>query len=400
MRATTRAVDDIDLLDHRPPLAWLSPGRSLVGFGEVARFAPGIGRDRFTVAAQSFFDWASGCDVEDEVDGPGTGPIAFASFTFDDRSHGSVMVVPEVVLGRVGDRHFVTTVGDVDPTPLFHPAATGDQPVDRPRYAGASTPDVAYLEAVAAAVSQISSSALRKVVLARDHALWSKLRFDTGRVLRRLADRYPACYTFAVDGLVGASPELLVRSMDTTVESLVLAGTAPRSPDPAEDELLGKALLESEKDLVEHGWAADPVHDELARWCDRVFRSPQPELLELHGLRHLATRFRGKLSDRTDVITLAGRLHPTGAVGGYPTEDAIEMIRRLEGMDRGRYAGPIGWMGAAGDGEMAIALRCAEISGARARLFAGAGVVEESLPEHELEETRLKLRAMLHALGA
>lgn len=386
------------LLDHRPPHVWMSAQHSLVGFGEAYRLDPGVGDDRFDRAHGAFADWSAGLHIEDQVGLPGTGPAAFASFTFDRRSSGSVMVVPEITFGRHGDRWFLTTIGDVDPSPLFHPAGTADPPVDRPRYAGASIPDVDWLEAVARAIARIGSTELDKVVLARDYAVWSKERFDSKRVLERLEQRFPDCHVFSVDGLIGASPELLVRVIDRSVESLVLAGSAARSGDPSEDEQIGKALLASDKDQREHEMAAVSVGRVLGEVCERMFRDPEPILVDLANVRHLGTRFHGRLGQPVPALGLAGRLHPTAAVGGTPTATALQAIEELEGMDRGRYAGPVGWMDSRGDGEFAIALRCAEISGARARLFAGAGIVAGSLPESELEETRLKLQAMLKAL--
>lgn len=401
MRAVVRTVaigTPPPVLDHSPPLVWLSPDQALVGFGEAIRIAPGIGSERFDVAQAAFTEWVAGVQVDDHVSLPGSGPMAFASFTFDHRSHGSVVVVPEVVVGCHRGQWFLTTVGDADATPIFHPSGTAGLPVDRPRYAGASIPDVAWLEAVAGAITSIEAGRLDKVVLARDYAVWSKERFDPRRVLRNLEQRFPDCFVFAVDGLLGASPELLARISDRTVESVALAGSARRSADPAEDEQIGKALLSSDKDRREHEMAAASVGRVLGEVCERMLRDPEPVLVELANVRHLATRFRGKLSEHRSVLDVAGRLHPTAAVGGHPNDIAIDLIRSLEGMDRGRYAGPVGWMDRHGDGEFAIALRCAEISGARARLFAGAGIVAGSLPENELEETRLKLQAMLTAL--
>lgn len=383
------------LLAHRPPLVWLSEGIDLVGWGEAFRLDLGTGPDRFRRAAAAWEEWTTTVEVDDPVGLPGTGPIAFVSATFDDRSSGSVLVVPEVVLGRSGDRWFETSVDGAGPVPRD----SSVWPVDRPRYAGASIPDVAWLEAVAAALDLIEGGVLSKVVLARDYAVWSKVRFDPRRILERLRARFPECFVFSVDGLVGASPELLIRRFGSRVESVPLAGSIRRSPDAAEDARLGRELLCSDKDRAEHEMAAASVGRVLERICDHLERSPVPELLRLANVQHLATRFEGRMSRPVSVLELTGLLHPTAAVGGVPSERAVEVIRRLEGMDRGRYAGPVGWIDRSGQGEMAIALRCAELSGARARLFAGAGIVAGSLPESELEETRLKLEAMLTALG-
>lgn len=386
------------LLDHRPPHVWIAPGQTLVGFGEALRVTPGAGSSRFRDCAAQFRGWCETTRAEDEVGLPGSGPVAFSSFTFDPQSHGSVMVVPEVVFGCHRDRWFLTTIGDADATPLFHPVGTADPPVDRPRYAGASVPDVHWLEMVAEAVKRIEHTELDKVVMARDFAVWSKEPFDNKRILESLLERFPNCHVFAVDGLVGASPELLVRVLDRSVESLVLAGSAARSGDPVEDQQIGKELLASDKDHREHEMAAISVGRVLGEVCERMFRDPEPRLVDLANVRHLGTRFHGRLSHPVSALELAGMLHPTAAVGGTPTDLALETIDELEGLDRGRYAGPVGWMDGRGDGGYAIALRCAEIAGARARLFAGAGIVSGSLPESELEETRLKLQAMLEAL--
>ncbi len=269
---------------------------------------------------------------------------------------------------------------------------------DRPRFAGSSLPDHLWLEAVAAAIKEIEGGRLEKVVLARDHALWSKEPFVLHRVLNKLHERFPDCMVYLVDGLVGASPELLIRRRGDSVAALALAGSARRDSDPAVDDQLGSELLASSKDLNEHALASQSVERVLGRVCRSLERPEGPGLLKLANVQHLATPFAGILAGSYHVLDLVGMLHPTAAVGGTPTVDALEMIRSIEGMERGRYAGPVGIFDPAGDGEFAIALRCAEISGARARLFAGAGLVRGSVPEDELQETRIKLQAMLSAL--
>jgi menaquinone-specific isochorismate synthase len=399
MKVTTRALDSAPpLIDHDPPLAWISDDHVLLGFGEALRVSAGFGIERFDRAEQSFSSWVDRCEIDDDTLAPGTGPVAFASFTFDSRSPGSVLIVPEVVIGRSSGTWFVTTIGDAEPTRFLQAVDQSEPESDRPRFAGASIPDVAWVEAVAEVIDRIKAGEAEKVVMARDFALWSRTRFDTRRLMGRLVDRFPRCFTFAVDGLIGASPELLVRTDGEQVTSVALAGTAARSDDPTVDERLGAGLLRSTKDLFEHRLAAMSVERVLETVSDDLTRDESPTLRKLDNVQHLATRFDGTLSTPVSAMTLAGMLHPTAAVGGDPTDVAIEMIRELEGMDRGRYAGPVGWMDHAGNGEFAIALRCAEISGARARLFTGAGIMADSLPENELEETRLKLGAMMSAL--
>ncbi|HVR34111.1 MAG TPA: isochorismate synthase [Acidimicrobiia bacterium] len=389
---TTRIDPPGDLLARRPDHVWMGPEASVFGWGEALRLAAGLGPERFSRAERGFAEWLASSTTNDA--GP-AGPVAFSSFTFDSRSAGSVLIVPEITVMHRGADWYRTTVDEAELAETLGPPL--DEPADRPRYAGASIPDVQWLESVAAAIDIIESGEAEKVVLARDYALWSKSAFDPIRLLTRLEQRFPDCYVFQVDGLVGASPELLVRREGRAITSQALAGSAPRSEDAGEDERLGKELLNSDKETREHASAAASVGRVLADLCDHLDRDIEPSLVRLANVQHLGTRFRGTLANPVSALDLAGRLHPTAAVGGTPTPVAVELIRRLEHMDRGRYAGPIGWMSADGDGEFAIALRCAELSGARARLFAGAGIVQGSLPEAELEETRIKLLAMQSA---
>jgi menaquinone-specific isochorismate synthase len=401
--------DDRPLLDLVPrdgegraigaAVAWVRAGEGLVGWGTAARLDPGPGVARFATADAALRHLPA--EVDDPVGLPGSGLVSFGSFAFDDEAAGSVVVVPRVVVGRRDGTTWLTTIDPPGAPPAAAPA-TGTPAVprrDRPRFAGSSKPDLHWLEAVALAVERIEAGDLEKVVLARDHAVWSREPFDPVDLATRLTGRFPRCHTFVVDGLVGATPELLLSRCGGQVVSRVLAGTTGRSEDEAEDAALGAALLASDKDRREHVFAADSVREVLEPWCDELTHDPAPRLLRLDNVQHLATTFAGRLRSPRSALEVVAALHPTAAVGGTPRAQAVAMIRDLEGMDRGRYAAPVGWTDPDGDGEWGIALRCAEIAGARARLFAGVGVVAESLPEAELEETRLKLRAMQAALG-
>ena len=380
-----------DPLTARPDSVWISPQIELYGYGVAIRFDPGVGSGRYDTARQLVSDWWAQRTV---IDGR-PGPFAFASFTFDPEAAGSVVIVPESVLARVGSESWLVLNGD---PPDFNARTTPDSQADRARFAGSSLPDHLWMEAVVEALDAIAAGVVEKVVLARDHALWSKQPFDPHRTLRRLHQRFPECFTFLVEGLVGASPELLVSLSGLEVSSQVLAGSSRRGDDQLEDEILGKELQASVKNQLEHALAASSVGRVLGEVCRHLERPATPEILRLANVQHLATRFSGALDQPRHVLDLVAALHPTAAVGGTPTEAAVALIRRLEKMDRARYAGPVGYFDGNGDGEFAIALRCAELSGARARLFAGSGLVEGSVPEDELEETRLKLRAMLSAL--
>lgn len=409
MTLTVRSVaiaDDrhlLDLLPHVPDaLAWVRDGEGLVAWGVAARIEAGRGAERFTRANRALRELAADSEVVDEVGLPGSGLLGVGSFTFDADVDGSVVVVPRTVIGRRGGVTWRTDLTPPGAPPVSEPATSA--PVltagVRPRYAGSSLPDVHWLEAVARTIERIAAGEADKVVLARDHAVWSHEPFDAVDLARRLTARFPRCHTFIVEGLVGATPELLLARAGSAVVSRVLAGTTGRSADEVEDAALGAALLASAKDLAEHRFAADSVREVLAPRCGDLAGEPGPRLLRLDNVQHLATTFTGHLDDpTTSALELVGALHPTAAVGGTPRPAALAMIRDLEGMARGRYAAPVGWTDAAGDGEWGIALRCAELAGARARLFAGVGVVAASLPEAELEETRLKLLAMQAAFG-
>jgi menaquinone-specific isochorismate synthase len=405
VRVVTRALDDDRALLDLPPtstdaLAWVRRGEGLVGWGVAARLDPGPGADRFARAEAMLADLAADCEVDDAVGLPGTGLTALGAFTFEATAPGSALLVPRVLVGRRDGVTWLTTVDPDGAAPTPGPATTPpvDPPRDRPRFAGSSKPDLRWLEAVAVAVERLRAGELDKVVLARDHAVWSQETFDPLDLARRLTARFPSCHTFVVEGLVGATPELLLARDGDRVTSRVLAGTTGRAADEAEDAALGAALLASTKDRHEHQLAAESVRDVLAPRCTDLEHADQPRLLRLDNVQHLATLFSGHLDEPASVLEVVAELHPTAAVGGTPRDRALAVIAELEGMDRGRYAAPVGWIDAAGDGEWGIALRCAELAGARARLFAGVGVVAASLPEDELEETRLKLLAMQAAL--
>ncbi len=394
----------------------------------MTRVTVPAGQDRFTAADKWLRALLDGAQIEDRVGAPGCGPVAFGSFTFDPTSEGSVLILPQVILGRREGQAWLTTITGQPPAPpdpgqpaepglaRYSPDRYGPDQAGRPgalapwppvpgliRWHDGSLTAPQWERAVATAVDRIKAGRLQKVVLARDLYASASGPIDERLLLDRLADRYPDCYTFACGGLVGATPELLIRRQGLRISSLVLAGTAPRGDDPARDAALGSALLASAKDTEEHGYAAAGVRESLAPLCDELTAAARPALLRLANVQHLATTISGRLAVGPDgtspsVLALADALHPTAAVCGTPAETAMELIRELEGMDRGRYAGPVGWVDSAGNGEWCIALRCAELDGTRARLFAGGGIVADSDPAAELAETQAKLRPMQSAL--
>jgi len=393
-------------------------------------------------------------DVSADVPpGPGSGPGAFLFSTREQtlRTAGVRTRVPEAPAGSVGATAAATlaaeraagnpdplVVGSVGFAPgearLVVPAhvhrtptvardedeAPAAPPLTAPPSAPASIgtrwdfraepPPPHYAAAVRRALAMIAEGRLEKVVLARAATMTAPEPLDVAAVLERLAARNPSGYAFAADvadpgegaprTLLGASPELLVSRRGRVVTSRPLAGTAPRSPDPDEDARRGEALAASAKDLREHALVVERVAEGLAPFCESLDVPEAPSLTRTAALWHLASRIEGRLREPAPTsLELAEALHPTPAVCGEPTAAAREAIAELEEFPRGFYAGLVGWCDADGDGEWAIAIRCAEVSGRAARVYAGAGIVEGSRPEAELAETGAKFRTLLAALG-
>jgi isochorismate synthase len=348
-------------------------------------------------------------------EGEGPPPIAVAAIPFDDR-WGADATIPS----RVVARHVPGETWELDVFP------EGFAPLDAERegWTGRAVPHDAfhdiqlrpdpepddYSEAVAGAAERIRAGSLRKVVLARTLLVDAERALDAKQLLWRLRAVDPDCYAFASPEpppdlappggiLVGASPELLVARRGREVRATPLAGSAPRFGDFKRDQISARRLVSSEKDREEHEVVVEDVARVLAGYCDGLTRPMEPELMGTANVWHLATPFAGRLHDPSvTALDLVAALHPTPAVCGTPREEAREALSQLEPIDRGCYAGPVGWVDADGDGEWAIALRCAEITGTTARLFAGAGIVADSIPEEELDETEAKFRALLDSL--
>ena len=377
---------ELDLLDFAGDdgLLFELEGRGLAGRGVALR-----------VDAASAEAALAAIDAHDEVGLPGCGPVAIGALPFDPTRPGT-LVVPQTVVGRAGDgTAWVTTIGTGAPP---RPAAVPRRPPDRFTLT-ASRPHEEWCAVVEAAVAEVRRGRLRKVVLAREVAVEANRPLLPLDVVGRLRALYPACMLFSVDGFVGASPELLVSRLGREVRSHPLAGTIPRSGDPSVDERLGAGLLASAKDRDEHRLVVDAVAAALRPSCESLTVPDSPSIVPLRNVSHLGTLLSGRLvDDPPSALALATLLHPTPAVAGTPEEEALVYIAEVEGMDRGRYAGPVGWVDARGDGEWAVGIRSAELSGRSARLFAGVGVVASSSPQAELAETQLKLQALLAAL--
>lgn len=395
------AADLLELLPRGDDaLAWVRHGDGLVGWGEAARFEPS-GPGRFGQAAGWWRDFAANADVDDDVELAGTGPVAFVSMAFADQPGYSALVVPEVVVGRRDGVTWITEIGVGDGHATRSPVAM--QPIRTPstvRYAEGELSVTGYRNAVAEAVRRLRAGELRKVVLAHDLMASTPPEegpIDARGLLLALAGRNPNCWIFSVDGLVGATPELLLARRGSELTARVLAGTVwPR--DGIDADALAASLLDSAKNQEEHRYAVESVADKIKPFCAQLDVPGEATILRLRNVLHLATDIQGTLAGNPSLLELTGEVHPPAAVGGTPREAAVALITELEGMDRGRYAGPVGWIDASGDGELGIALRCAQVSGNTARLYAGGGIMPDSDPDSEVLEANAKMIPMRDAL--
>jgi isochorismate synthase len=409
---------------------WERPesGFALAGVGSAVEIVS-RGPDRFP-------EIAAGCAramrdrVSEEPDQlpAGAGPVWSAGFAFDP--HGgsepkwssmppAIAVLPEISVVREGDRAFLTAAAMLEPgqagpalerirrrvASLTETALT---PADPHPSAATSIqgrhPPERYEEIVSTAVSRIQAGDLEKVVLARQLTVEAPAAHDPAALLGALRDLFPACFCFCLGtpeaAFVGASPELLIRRSGAVAATVALAGTTGRSADPAVDDHLGEAMLHSAKMRDEHGIVVRRIERSLRPLSVWVHAEPEPSVVKVGNLQHLATPIRSQLADARSVIELAGLLHPTPAIGGEPREPAVAMIDDLEGLDRGWYTGPIGWMDATDDGEFCVGLRSALLRDRRAHLFSGNGIVAGSDPAAELAETELKFAVLLPLLAS
>ena len=379
--------------------AWVRSGDGLVGFGEYKKFEV-KGENRFKEAKTWWEERVSEFKIQNNVHGSGTGPILFSSFSFD-ADQSSVLVIPEIIIGQKNGKSWITWIGDTK-QPNLEKITTAPISGEITWNAG-SISEQAWQSQVSNAISAIKSNELEKVVLARDITATSKSEISVRSLLQRLEIEYPSTWIFLVDGLIGATPELLVRLSKSLVTSRVLAGTIRKTGNEDRDLTLAASLAKSSKDLEEHEYAVRSVADALAPFCSSTNVPEAPFVLHLSNVMHLATDVTGVLNDsakQSDIFTLIAQLHPSAAVCGTPATEAKKLINELEQMNRERYAGPVGWIDANNDGEIAIALRCGQLSNDRKtiRLFAGCGIVAGSDPANEFAESQAKLMPMRTAL--
>ena len=410
---------------------WEQPDRDGFALGalgsahEVVSRGPG----RFGDAARDCSELLRDAVIEAPHGLPaGAGPVWTGGFAFAPQGGGSphwsslppaLMVLPELSLLRDGDGCWLTLnlvvegAGDLaaalerarrrlaglreaDLGPL-DPAPTGTTRIDAPR------PPGHYEQAVAAGVERIAAGELEKLVLAREVTVTAPAAHEPGPLLGALRDLFPSCFCFCTGtpeaAFIGASPELLIRRRGAVAATVALAGSTRRSADPAVDDHLGEQMLHSPKVREEHGIVARRIARALRPHAVWVHDEDDPAVVRVANIQHLATPIQAQLADSRSAIELAGLLHPTPAVGGEPREAAIDLIDELEGLDRGWYAGPVGWMDAAEDGEFCVALRSGLLRDRTAHLYAGCGIVAGSDPADELAEAEIKLEALLPLLA-
>jgi isochorismate synthase len=405
---------------------------ALAGAGKVVELHA-AGSERFKSVAERWRK-LSAAAIGDPTEGAESGgAVAVGGFSFAPDGGGSPhwagfepasLVVPEVALSRrerdgqtlvritlaalaspddVPDELLARLLARVSelrqrPLPLLDPAPAG-----RFQVASAMPPEH-FESAVARAGELIAAGQIEKIVLAREVLVHAPAPYDPAAVLGVLREEFPSCFTFCVGrgdaAFVAASPELLIRREGHRVSTLALAGSTRRSADPAVDAHLGEQLLRDESYREEHAIVARRIERTLRPHAVWVAAAPEPELVRIANIQHLATPIRAQMASPVDALQLVGLMHPTPAVGGEPLASAAPLIPALEGLDRGWYAGPVGWTDAAGDGEFCVALRCALLRGSVARCYAGNGIVRDSAPAAELAETEVKLQALLPLLTA
>ncbi|MDQ0095738.1 isochorismate synthase [Paeniglutamicibacter psychrophenolicus] len=409
----------LDYITRDDSLVWSRHGEGTIGFGQVARFES-TGPERFALAHAWWDAVSDAAQVSDPLDLPGTGLIAFGAFAFSFSStYSSRLIVPRIVVGRNETCSWITyTVADPE-TELSAEAAEAEladlledyspehelgEGLDR--LVAGQISEQEYKDSVRKGVAVIESGAATKLVLARDAVAELASPIAVAQVLRQLVLRYDDCWTYSVDGLIGATPEMLVRVRGEIAEARVLAGTLDRATAPSGDSRYAhRMLIEDEKQRHEHQLAIDSLTEQLGPLSSGMDAPDEPFVLQLPNVWHLASDVKASLAARADgsvpsVLDLAEVFHPTAAVCGTPTKEAGRILRELEGMDRGPYAGPVGWIDTRGNGEFGIALRGGVIeSPTSVRLYAGCGVVAASDPVAELAESWAKMRPMREALG-
>jgi menaquinone-specific isochorismate synthase len=377
--------------------AFIYEKQGLIGWGEELRLET-TGPNRVIELDSLWRELVAGAEITNEVNLSGSGLISFGSIAFSDKSKTtSVLVIPKVVVGKQGETLWLTTINidDADALKLINLESTYTSVSFEP---GQISPDQYKLN-VDRALEVIDSGVIEKVVLARDLSVSVSKDFNINPALRKLERKFDSCYIYSVDGMFGASPELLVKVSYSEFSARVLAGTAGRGTDPGVDQAIGSALNESPKNRAEHKFAIDSLVESLSEFTKEITVDSEPFSIALPNLWHLASDVKAMLSSDSTSLQVVNALHPSAAVAGTPRDKALEVIEEIENVDRGRYAGPVGWLGADGDGVWAIALRGAQLSNGKLTAFAGCGIVAGSDAQAELDEAILKFKPIVDSLS-
>ena len=392
----TEGFNFADLLSSNSS-AFIYEHQGLIGWGEALRLEAS-GPNRILDLDQLWRDTVIDAEISNEVNLAGSGLISFGSIAFSASSPTtSVLVIPRVVIGKHDDSLWMTTINIseadaldlIDLASEFVPASFEPGQITREQ----------YKLNVEKALEAIEAKQIEKVVLARDIKATVTKDFNINTALKKLESKFDTCYIYSVAGLFGASPELLVKVQHSEVSARVLAGTAGRGTDPGVDQAIGSALVESPKNRAEHKFAIDSLVTSLEEFCVEINVDAEPFSMALPNLWHLASDVKAVLNSNSSSLQIVNALHPSAAVAGTPRDKALEVIEEIENVDRGRYAGPVGWLGADGDGVWAIALRGAQLKDETLTAFAGCGIVAGSDAQAELEEAILKFKPIVDALS-
>ena len=377
--------------------AFIYDKQGLIGWGEEQRLET-TGENRVLELDRLWRELVQEAQVSDEVNLPGSGLISFGSIAFSDMSKKtSVLVIPKVVVGKQGEKLWLTTINISKGDALKHIEL--DSSFTAVSFGpGQISPDQYKLN-VEKALEVIYSGQIEKVVLTRDLSASVTTDFNINPALRKLEKKFDSCYIYSVAGMFGASPELLVKVNHSEFSARVLAGTAGRGTDPGVDQAIGAALIESPKNRAEHKFAIDSLVTSLSEFTKEITVDQEPFSIALPNLWHLASDVKAMLSSESTSLQVVNALHPSAAVAGTPRDKALEVIEEIENVDRGRYAGPVGWLGADGDGVWAIALRGAQLTEGKLTAFAGCGIVAGSDAQAELDEAILKFKPIVDSLS-
>ena len=377
--------------------AFIHDKQGLIGWGEELRLETS-GENRVLELDRLWRELAQEAQVSDGVNLPGSGLISFGSIAFSDKSKTtSVLVIPKVVIGKQGEKLWLTTINisEVDAMKLIEL----DSSLNAVSFGPGQISIEQYKLNVEKALEVVSTGQIEKVVLARDLLASVTTDFNINPALRKLEKKFDSCYIYSVAGMFGASPELLVKVNHSEFSARVLAGTAGRGTDPGVDQAIGAALIESPKNRAEHKFAIDSLVASLSQFTKEITVDEEPFSIALPNLWHLASDVKAMLSSESTSLQVVNALHPSAAVAGTPRDKALEVIEEIENVDRGRYAGPVGWLGADGDGVWAIALRGAQLTEGKLTAFAGCGIVAGSDAQAELDEAILKFKPIVDSLS-